>query len=214
MHFVWLLMLLLLPNEAHSQWFATPKNIAEFFGPTFSLEHSGDVITATTRPDKIWDIEAAVSQGVLRIDSLGKWLQKSEGQSVTAKTIKIAFEAPKQDRYGNTAGHALLYILTVPVAELRKINYDSIARYTVDLPPSNICNARARWEPLRGANPAVGTLETRDLVNAGAVAAALCAMARSGQHAPERLRRYAASVAANQRSFFLTKLKAGHTRRY
>ena len=43
--------------------------------------------------------------------------------------------------------------------------------------------------------------ETRDVVNAGVVAAALCAMARSGLHAPERLRRYAASVAANPKKF-------------
>lgn len=122
---------------------ATPTSIEEFFGSRYKIDRQPTTTHVIGRRDQIFSIDAEVSGIVSEIDRFGKWLQTSEGRAVPEKAIKLTVEAPTQDKYGNATGHAKLFTLSIPTDEIRKINYERVARFTIDFVTIEYMDPRA-----------------------------------------------------------------------
>ncbi|HRX83059.1 MAG TPA: hypothetical protein P5307_28525, partial [Pirellulaceae bacterium] len=111
---------------------STPTSIDQFFGETYKIERIGDELVVTLIKEDIWNEEAELNDVSLQLDRLGKWLQADEGMNFDKKVIKLTREAQTKDAYGTRAGHAKLFTLSAKVADLRRIDYEQVARFTID----------------------------------------------------------------------------------
>jgi hypothetical protein len=119
------------------------SSIERFFGARYKIERQPTATHVIGRRDQILSVDAEVSGIAGELDRLGRWLQTPEGRTVADKTIKLTVEAPTQDKYGNATGHATLFTLSISADEVRKINYEKVARFAIDFVAVDYIDPRA-----------------------------------------------------------------------